>query len=100
MAGRAAPTTIDPSVARECRRLPRGHSQRRCALAVSDTFAPLRSARWSKVRQRPRPDAGIAGVEVSWPPPQGPNAREMLGFRSLTILRAPAATLGDAAMRA
>src|SRR3981081_2983238 len=65
MAGRAAPTTIDPSGAQGCLAGHRGDRRQQNAPAASDRFAPMRSATRPGARQHPLPDAEIAGAEVS-----------------------------------
>ena len=66
IAGRGAPTAIDPSDARGCRSHPPERTARSDAPAASDSFAPERCARWPGARQRRRPDGENFGGEVSF----------------------------------
>src|SRR6476620_5013413 len=73
MAGRAAPTAIDPSRARGSRPCRQGTWQRLFAPVGSDRLAPKRSAAPQRARQQSQPGAEIVGVEASWrllSPPQ------------------------------
>src|SRR6516164_2899831 len=65
MVGRGAPTGIDRSTARRCRRRRQPESRRSIAPAAMDRFAPRQSATRPAARRHQRPDARNSGGEVS-----------------------------------
>src|SRR5262249_36692371 len=65
MAGRAVPSAIVPTAARECRCRHRRGSRLSPAPAALDSFAPARYATPPAARQRPRPESRICGGKVS-----------------------------------
>src|SRR5439155_6339515 len=89
IAGRGAPTAIDPSDARGCRPIRREQTQQSSALAATDRLAPTRCATRPAAQQRLRPYARMCGGEVSWrsnPLVQNFHAREIGREGAMRIL--------------
>src|SRR5262249_13916716 len=64
--GRSAATAIDRQAVRRCQAWRRPERTRPGLQAALDRTALLQCAAWPEARQRPRPDAEIAGAVGSW----------------------------------